>query len=226
MLTDEQKTMVEDNLPLAIDRARKIHMQYSNKLKYLRVNLEDLQQVACVELMIAIKNFKPEFGNKLSTYAVPCIDGRLIRYIHRNNSLLKIPRLDTIKGTVHEKHEQLIYGLVTGGYDVGITDPVHNERLTEDKDVLLTDVIPSDEDKIEDMITRMFVKDFGLSRRELEIINLYFYKRICQREIGNILKISQVQVSRILRKSLKKLRSQLEKDNPFNYSANMYFGNS
>ena len=79
MTIDERNKIVEDNLPLVISRVMQLNKGIYN---------DDFFQAGCIGLILAVERFKPELGNKLSTFAAKYIDGYI--KTHRNkDSIIK-----------------------------------------------------------------------------------------------------------------------------------------
>ena len=195
---------------------------------------QDLYQIGCMGFIKSIKRFDTNFEVKLSTYSVPYILGEIKRFI-RDDGPIKVSR--SIKELNAKINEIKKYHLNKTGKEITIEE-ICKELKVEKEDVIMamesTNVIESIEgaataenkdgkqmtifEKIstgkneEEAITnKIVVKQLinELEDRDKEIILLRFFKEKTQTEVAKILGISQVQVSRIERKILNKMKIKL-----------------
>lgn len=196
--------------------------------------VEDLYQIGCMGFIKSIKRFDTNFEVKLSTYSVPYIFGEIKRFI-RDDGPIKVSR--SIKELNAKINEIKKYHLNKTGKEITIEE-ICKELKVEKEDVIMamesTNVIESIDgaataenkdgkqmtifEKIstgkneEEAITnKIVVKQLinELDDRDKEIILLRFFKEKTQTEVAKILGISQVQVSRIERKILNKMKTKL-----------------
>lgn len=196
--------------------------------------VEDLYQIGCMGFIKSIKRFDTNFEVKLSTYSVPYILGEIKRFI-RDDGPIKVSR--SIKELNAKINEIKKYHLNKTGKEITIEE-ICKELKVEKEDVIMamesTNVIESIDgaataenkdgkqmtifDRIstgkneEEAITnKIVVKQLinELDDRDKEIILLRFFKEKTQTEVAKILGISQVQVSRIERKILNKMKTKL-----------------
>ena len=196
--------------------------------------VEDLYQIGCMGFIKSIKRFDTNFEVKLSTYSVPYILGEIKRFI-RDDGPIKVSR--SIKELNAKINEIKKYHLNKTGKEITIEE-ICKELKVEKEDVIMamesTNVIESIDgaataenkdgkqmtifEKIstgkneEEAITnKIVVKQLinELDDRDKEIILLRFFKEKTQTEVAKILGISQVQVSRIERKILTKMKTKL-----------------
>lgn len=195
---------------------------------------QDLYQIGCMGFIKSIKRFDTNFEVKLSTYSVPYILGEIKRFI-RDDGPIKVSR--SIKELNAKINEIKKYHLNKTGKEITIEE-ICKELKVEKEDVIMamesTNVIESIDgaataenkdgkqmtifDRIstgkneEEAITnKIVVKQLinELDDRDKEIILLRFFKEKTQTEVAKILGISQVQVSRIERKILNKMKTKL-----------------
>lgn len=220
-----QDTLVKNNIGLVSAIVKK----FLNR----GYDYEDLFQIGCIGLIKAIKNFNPDFNVKFSTYAVPMIIGEIKRFI-RDDGLIKVSRnvKETAKKikqvkerltkeygrdvTIHEianelciTTEDVILGLeslYTPGY---LYEVIHQD---DGSPVLLIDKLSEDKDSDLDLVDKVALKDLinSLDPKGRQIIILRYFKDMTQSQISEILKISQVQVSRIEKKILNYLRKSMK----------------
>lgn len=194
---------------------------------------EDLYQIGCMGFIKAIKRFDTSFDVKLSTYTVPYILGEIKRYI-RDDGPIKVSRsMKELYVKIRELQrafmakegreitmEELSKELNVEKEDIGIAleaiRPVESiEKVQDGKDgggISLLDTISNGKDEEELITNRMIIEQLlnDLQTREKEIILLRFYKEKTQTQVAKILGITQVQVSRLERKILDKMRKNLE----------------
>lgn len=193
--------------------------------------LEDLYQIGCLALIKAIKRFDSNFEVQISTYAVPYILGEIKKYI-RDDNPVKISRsikelnmkIVSIQNEYLTKNgreltiEELTNILKVEKEDVIIAldsarcvESLDKETNDEDKRGLI-DTISSNKDEEQIVVNRLTINSLleKLEKREKEIILLRYYKGKTQSQVGKILGITQVQVSRIEKKILDRMRLNLE----------------
>ncbi|UZQ84132.1 RNA polymerase sporulation sigma factor SigF [Thermoanaerobacter sp. RKWS2] len=201
--------------------------KFSNR----RYELEDLYQIGCIGFVKAIQKFDESYNVKLSTYAVPIIMGEIKRFL-RDDGLIKVSRslkeLSTKafyvkeilsnelnrEPTINEIAERLNVSPeeIAMAFESAATAESLYDNATHDEDDRLLIEMVSEEEKevdIDDKLALQMVIN-KLKPREKQIIFLRYFKDMTQMEVASVLGISQVQVSRIEKKVLQKLRKELE----------------
>lgn len=190
--------------------------------------MDDLYQLGCLGFLKAVEGFDPTFGTQFSTYAVPKIAGEIRRFL-RDDGAVKVSR--TIKEqaaaiktarnaltgalgrepTVMELSRQT--GLSPEEIAVAETATAATEsiqRQTGDEGFSLEDVLadPEAEERMLEHIdlTQAIEK---LAEREAMVIKLRYFHALTQQRVSVVLGVSQVQVSRIEKKALARLRELL-----------------
>ncbi len=196
--------------------------------------LEDLYQIGCLGFIKSIKRFDTSFEVKLSTYTVPYILGEIKRHI-RDDGAIKISRsikelqvkISQIQEEYRNKNkeeisiEEIAKQLNLDKEDIAIAleaaKPVESidgiyQSDTGDKGISLIDKISTCNDEEERIANQITIRNVieGLPKEDKKIIMLRFYKEKTQNEVAKILGISQVQVSRIEKKILDKMRHSLK----------------
>lgn len=196
------------------------------------IEAEDLYQIGTIGLIKAIKRFDTTLEVQLSTYAVPYILGEIKRFI-RDDGIIKISR-QTKELSIKIKGLQKEY-LNKRGEDISISelskilevskeeiaaaiestnpvDSIYSNESTSDDSRMLIEKISNDKDEYSALLNNITLKEVinTLDDREREVILLRFYKEQTQSQVGKILGITQVQVSRIEKKILEKMKSKLE----------------
>jgi RNA polymerase sigma-B factor len=215
--------LVERTLPLARTLARR----YANKGE----SLDDLEQVAALGLVKAIDRFDLDREVRFTTFAVPTISGEIKRHFRDRGWMLRVPRdVQELSARVSITRERLTRELgrsptvaelasaarVTVEQileALGAADAYRalslDEPLGEGIDAL--DSIGGDDDGFERVEQRYMLRS-GLTHlpaREREILHLRFYEGLTQREIADRVGVSQMHVSRLIRRSLESLRKRL-----------------
>ena len=193
------------------------------------VDTDDLYQLGCMGFIKAVKRFDTNYGTQFSTYAVPMICGEIRRYL-RDDSAIKISRstkemavkvqqakqeMEVLTGrepTVYELAEKLNVSPEEIASSETAVIPLLSLQQTLYDDSCSVESFLGDEG-IEDRITENLSLRSAIDRldeKEKQIIKLRFYKGLTQTAIAKIMKISQVQVSRIERKAIIKLREWIQ----------------
>lgn len=199
--------------------------------KYLGrgVDFDDLFQIGSLGLVKAIKNYSEEYGVRFSTYAVPMIAGEIKRFL-RDDGMVKVsrslkevsarasmvrealrrkngadPNISEIAAVMNIEVEELVFALDSARAHVSLYEPIYDD----DSSLLLIDRMEETEgDSDEAMVDRLLLKDMlrSLEPKERQIIILRYFKDKTQSEIARAMGVSQVQISRLETRILKKLR--------------------
>ncbi|UTI65927.1 SigB/SigF/SigG family RNA polymerase sigma factor [Paraconexibacter antarcticus] len=193
--------------------------------------LDDLVQVGAVGLLKAVDRFDVERGFKLSTFAAPNIAGEIKRHFRDRGWSIRVPRdiqelnakltravdrLTVTEGrapTIAElavatdSTEEQVLEAMQGAQNystVSFEEPVGDNRTA-------LDLLGEEDDGFMTAERRVLLDDGmrALAGREREIVRLRFFEGLTQREIADRVGISQMHVSRLLRRSLDELRTQL-----------------
>lgn len=192
---------------------------------------EDLYQIGCIGLIKAIQRFDANYNAKLSTYAVPYIIGEIKRFI-RDDGPIKVSR--SIKELAMKIIEIQRENLNKTGKKLQINELAKRLGIEKENIVVAMDAIKRPEsideeiydevggetkasristnkDETEKTINKLCVQELieELNEDEKQIILLRYYKGKTQAEVAQRLKISQVQVSRIEKRTLLKMRSKI-----------------
>lgn len=197
-------------------------------------DVEDLYQIGSIGFIKAIQRFDTSFEVRLSTYAVPYILGEIKRYI-RDDGPIKVSRsikelnikilelqkeyfrkygrdikLEEISKELKISKEEITMALDSSKSVDSIESAKYTDNKT-DKTVSILERISTGKDEQTEITNRITIKNLisELEDREKEIILLRYYKQKTQMQVSKILGITQVQVSRIERKVLEKMRRRL-----------------
>ena len=153
---------------------------------------DELISIGSIGLIKAIESFKPDKGTQLATYASRCIENEILMYLRRNSKLRM---------------------------EVSIDEPLNVDW--DGNELLLSDILGTDEDIIyrdlENEVERKLLrKALGkLSRRERMIIELRFGlnhpsgQEMTQKEVADLLGISQSYISRLEKKIIGRLKKEI-----------------
>ena len=178
-----RSVLVEHNLRLVVYIAK--------KFENTGTGIEDLISIGTIGLIKAINTFNAEKNIKLATYASRCIENEILMYIRKTSRLRLEMSIDEPLNTDWDGNELLLSDVLGG-----------------DEDTVYRNM-ESDEDKktIEDAISK-------LSKREQTIIRLRFGTdggdELTQKEVADLLGISQSYISRLEKKIISRLRKEIE----------------
>ncbi len=181
---DARNRLIEHNLRLVVYVAKR----YDNNL----FNLEDLISIGTLGLIKAINTFKCDKNIKLATYASRCIENEILMYLRKKARYKNEISLDEPLNFDYDGNELLLGDILSLEQEEVITDM----NDTDDKEALLEAVEK-------------------LKPREQEILNMRFglngQEELTQKEVAELLGISQSYISRLEKKIIKKLKVGLLK---------------
>lgn len=195
-------------------------------------DLEDLYQIGCIGLIKCIDKFDLSYDVKFSTYAVPMISGEIKRFL-RDDGIVKVSR--TLKETAYKvkkmrdeivnqtgmepKLEELAQMLeidmeeIVASLEANVeVESIHKTIYENDgNSIYLIDKIAMEEDEKEEVINHMLIEELmeDLSDEERMLIQMRYYDNRTQTEIANVMGVSQVQVSRLEKRILLKMRERV-----------------
>jgi RNA polymerase sporulation-specific sigma factor len=192
------------------------------------VDTDDLYQLGCIGFIKAVKGFDLTYGTQFSTYAVPKISGEIRRFL-RDDGSVKVGRSLREKGqTLFYTRERLRHTLGREpqlselAQETGMTveevaavelanGPLESLQQETIDGLTLESTLGTDSPE-EGMVEKIALREAidSLPERERITILLRFFRGMTQEQTARILKVSQVQVSRLERKGLAKLREILE----------------
>ncbi len=225
-LCDEIQNGNLGSLEILLQQNTKLIYSLMNRFRYNKYEKEDLFSCAKLGLIKASKNFNKSFNCLFSTYAVPLILGEIKRYFRENSSLhisrsikdlyREINKAQEILEAKNQKEatlQEISEYLNVSLEDILISCEANNQissldsYLNSDESICLMDTISS-EDNLE------IKRDLSLALEKLDkkerlIIELRYFQGFSQTEVANRLFLSQVQVSRLEKKILEKLKVML-----------------
>ena len=182
---DAKKMLIEHNLRLVVYLAR--------KFENTGICVEDLISIGTIGLIKGINTFNPEKKIKLATYASRCIENEILMYLRRNNKLKLEVSFDEPLNVDWDGNELLL-----------------SDILGTDEDIIYRDM----ETEAEIVLLRAAVDTLG--KREKEIICLRYGigrkdgKEMTQKEVADLLGISQSYISRLEKKILVRLKKAIQ----------------
>ena len=191
LFIEKQNGSIEARQILITKNLRLVTYELERSFKDNNYDKKDLLSVGIVGLIKAVDAYSLSQGSEFSTYAIKCITNEIKRFLKRE-----------------KKHSQVI------SYQSLVTTPSESNEITiEDFLISEIDLIRDYEDKeIKGTLNFLISK---LPIREQEIIKLYFgfydNKIYSEGEIGNMFNCSKANISRIIIKTLKLLKSELKK---------------
>lgn len=220
--TQLRDTIVQEHLALAHYLAK--------RMAHRREVIPDLVQVACIGLINAVDRFDPDKGASFSAFAVPTMTGEIKRYYRDSGWYLHVPRgAQELQAAVRAAETDLSqeHGRSPTPAEVaerlGITpeDVVDAHEIQRARDVASLDVPGRAEafqassavdERFERIETRELLRPAlaALTEREREIVLRRFVRQSTQAEIAKQVGLSQMQVSRLLARSLHQMRDVLE----------------
>ncbi len=195
---------------------------------------EDLFQIGVIGLMKAVDKFDLTYEVMFSTYAVPMISGEIKRYLRDNNSLIKMSRsikengwrikaaserlayelgrdatLEELAAATELSMEDVVTALEAGSEIESIYKTVYQGDGNE---IYLVDRIREEKNEAERLIDKMTVEQLldSLTEEERLLITSRYFEDKTQVETAKLLGISQVQVSRLEKKILLKMRKNVQ----------------
>lgn len=196
------------------------------------VEMEDLFQIGSIGLLKAVDHFNPEFDVKFSTYAVPMIIGEIKRFL-RDDGMIKVsrslkelackafscqeglrrklgrePLLAEIAAELKVDKEELAAAMEASAE----VESLHKTIYQKDgHEISLMDKLEEQETGEDKVVDHMLLSELlkALNGEERKLIYLRYFAGRTQSDVGKILGVSQVQVSRMEKKILGRLREKL-----------------
>lgn len=207
----------------------------ASKFKNRGEPLDDLIQVGTIGLIKAIDRFDPSRGLEFTTYATPTILGEIKRHFRDKGWSIRVPRrLQELSAKVNQATDDLTKELqrspsteeVAAKLGVSVDEvleamessgayssvPLEAGSSDEEDGPAIIDHYASVDENLAASDDRMVIEDTirDFSPREREVIRMRFVEGLTQVEIARRLGVSQVQVSRLLRRTLKKVQDKID----------------
>lgn len=179
-----RSTMIERNLRLVVYIAR--------KFENTGISIEDLISIGTIGLIKAVNSFNPDKNIKLATYASRCIENEILMVLRKTNRLK---------------------------LEVSFDEPLNTDW--DGNELLLSDILGTEPDLVSRDLDNSIEKDMlyqaihTLNERELNIVNLRYglgnQKEHTQKEVADMMGISQSYISRLEKRIIEKLKTELKK---------------
>ena len=196
------------------------------------IEIDDLFQLGSMGLVKAIKNFNFKYDVKFSTYAVPMIIGEIKRFL-RDDGIIKVsrglketafkamkarealtlknnkePSIEEIAEYINIDRETLVMA-INSSREVDSID--RSIECDSGKNMHIIDTIAAEEDKSEKIVNNILLNETlkKLDTREKEIVMMRYIEELTQSEVAKKIGVSQVQVSRLEKKILLKMREYM-----------------
>nr|WP_317361652.1 SigB/SigF/SigG family RNA polymerase sigma factor [uncultured Blautia sp.] len=196
------------------------------------VEMEDLVQIGSIGLLKAIDKFDTGYDVKFSTYAVPMITGEIKRFL-RDDGMVKVsrplkeeaarayavreelflktgrePALEEIAAELNIDREELVLAMESA---VQIESLQKTIFQSDGSGISLEDKLPQEKNQQEEVLDRLLLQQMlgMLEPKERELIYLRFFMEKTQTCVAKKMGMSQVQVSRLEKKILSRLREKL-----------------
>ena len=193
---------------------------------------EDLFQIGSIGLMKAIDKFDLSYDVKFSTYAVPMISGEIKRFL-RDDGMVKVgrtlkengfkvkiarekltqrlgrePHIQEVAAESQLTEEEVVMAMEAGAEVESIYQSVYQSDGSE---IYLVDKLVSEDRDKEDLLNHMLLEQLlqELDEKERELINMRYFQEQTQTEVAKRLGISQVQVSRLEKRILIRMRARI-----------------
>ncbi len=194
--------------------------------------MEDLFQIGCIGMLKAIDKFDLSYEVQFSTYAVSLIAGEIKRFL-RDDGMVKVSRTLKENGwKIRQATERLTQKLgrdatieeIAAATDLSSEDIVmameanvevesiyKSVYVSDGNEICLVDRLPEEKDLNEKMLNQMLLKQLleELNDNEKQLIEMRYFHEMTQMQVAKVLGVSQVQISRMEKKILLKLRALL-----------------
>ena len=199
LTNDEEKDLVEklklgdeDIRTILIERNLRLVVYIARKFENTGISVEDLISIGTIGLIKAVNTFNPEKNIKLATYASRCIENEILMYLRRNSKVKS---------------------------EISFDEPLNVDW--DGNELLLSDILGTDSDLIYHEIEVEVEKELlqnamsKLNKRERQIMELRFGLlgdgEKTQKEVADILGISQSYISRLEKRIVKRLQKDINK---------------
>lgn len=203
----------------------------SRKFVNRGVEYDDIYQVACLGILYAVERFDPDKGVKFATFATPTVMGEIRKYFRDKGNFIRIPRrlyevfykAEKIRRMSSEISQEEIARILNipektleSIYEIGDVSFIKSLEYEAyaDGEMTLANVVGADDKNYLMIEDKDFVDSCmkNLTNEEREFVKYRYYEEKSQREISEIMGTSQMQISRMEKKVLKKFRTMYFKD--------------
>ncbi len=183
---------IESARAVLIERNLRLVVYIARKFENTGINIEDLISIGTIGLIKAVNTFNPEKKIKLATYASRCIENEILMYLRKNSKIRTEVSFDEPLNIDWDGNELLL-----------------SDVLGTDNDVITKD-LESEIDK--QLLANALVQ---LNERERQIMHMRFgfagHEERTQKDVADLLGISQSYISRLEKRIIKRLRKEINK---------------
>ncbi|MBS4206467.1 RNA polymerase sigma factor SigB [Bacillus sp. FJAT-50079] len=200
---------------------------------------EDIFQVGVIGLLGAIRRYDESYGKSFEAFAIPTIIGEIKRFLRDKTwsvhvprrikelgpkikttvetlttELQRSPKIDEIASYLDVSEEEILEAMEMGKSYQALSVDHSIEADADGSTVTLLDIVGSIDDGYEKINQRLVLEKVlhVLSEREKKIIQYTYLENMSQKEAGEMLNISQMHVSRLQRRAIKKLREAIHEE--------------
>ncbi|RPF57101.1 RNA polymerase sigma factor SigB [Aquisalibacillus elongatus] len=200
---------------------------------------EDLVQVGMVGLIAAVRRYDETYGKSFESFAIPTMIGEIKRYIRDKTWSVHVPRrikelgpkikkaneelttenqdapsVEQIAAYLDVSQEEVLEAMEMGQSYNALSADRSIEADSDGSTVTILDIVGSEDDGYEQTDYKLLVEKLLpiLSDREQDILKCTFFENLSQKETGEKLDLSQMHVSRLQRRALRKLRESLSEE--------------
>lgn len=184
---DARKMLIEHNLRLVVYLAK--------KFENTGVCVEDLISIGTIGLIKGINTFNPEKKIKLATYASRCIENEILMYLRRNNKIKMEVSIDEPLNVDWDGNELLLSDILGTEEDI-----IYRDMENEAEIRLLRDAV----EKLDPREKEIICLRYGINRKD--------GKEMTQKEVADLLGISQSYISRLEKKIMIRLKKEIQKN--------------
>ena len=216
-----REAAVEENMGLVMHVVKR----YQGKT----TDMEDLIQIGCIGLLKAVDYFDLNMDVRFSSYAVPMILGEIRRYL-RDDGMLKVsrslkniayqtsktremltiqlgrePSIEEIAKETGVEREEIIMAMEASAELESLQKSVYQ---SDGNEICLEDKVEDRRDAVSELMNHVLLEDMlkVLNPEEKSLIHMRYYEEMTQSQIAAKMKKTQVQISRMEKKILKKMR--------------------
>ena len=184
---DARKMLIEHNLRLVVYLAK--------KFENTGICVEDLISIGTIGLIKGINTFNPEKKIKLATYASRCIENEILMYLRRNNKIKMEVSIDEPLNVDWDGNELLLSDILGTEEDI-----IYRDMENEAEIRLLRDAV----EKLDPREKEIICLRYGINRKD--------GKEMTQKEVADLLGISQSYISRLEKKIMIRLKKEIQKN--------------
>lgn len=194
--------------------------------------MEDLVQIGSIGLLKAIDKFDLSYDVKFSTYAVPMISGEIKRFL-RDDGMIKVsrslketaskaymvreilekkmgrePTLDEISAEIGAAREDIVLAMESSAEVESLYQTIYQG---DGNAISLMDKLEEKENRNEELLNHMMLSEVldSLTEKERQLISLRYFEDKTQMQVARLMDMTQVQVSRMEKKILAKMRGRI-----------------